>query len=86
MEVHATGLRGKVGAASLHVTLLRPDGSLAYEGLGGLDLVQDAKQERAWGGRWVFVEREILFGEPGHVREGVALAMERPIPVPANTR
>ncbi|MFQ5416233.1 MAG: hypothetical protein ACE5FL_04190 [Myxococcota bacterium] len=86
VEVRSVGLRGKVGAASLHVTVLRPDGSLAYEGLGGLDLVQEAAHQGTWDGRWVFVERESPFDERRHLREGVALALERPVTVPANAR
>jgi hypothetical protein len=72
------GLNGKVGAVSLHVWVFRPDGSLAYEGVGGLDLIQEARRDER-GGRPSFVLREDPFSDRDHLREGVARAFERSV-------
>lgn len=72
------GLRGKVAAVSLHVTLLRSDGSELFEGLGGLDVLQEARREGVWGTRLRFVTRSEPFSDPEAVREGVERAFDRP--------
>jgi hypothetical protein len=72
----SSGLRGKIGAASLHVAVLRPDGTRVYEGLGGLDLVQELHRDDPWGGRWTFEPRAEPFADAGHVREGVQRALD----------
>lgn len=73
-----TGLRGKVAAASLHVAIYRPDGSLWYEGLGGLDLIQEAQRDGR-DGKWIFGLREAPFANVEHLREGVEAAFERSV-------
>jgi hypothetical protein len=76
--VVAGGLRGKVAAVSLHVTLLRSDGSEVFEGLGGLDVLQEAQREAVWGSRLRFVTRSEPFSDPEAVREGVERAFDGP--------
>lgn len=73
-SVAVGGLTGKVGAVSLHVSVLRPDGTLFYEGLGGIDLVQQLRRGSLWEGLWSYETREDLLGEPAYIREGVERA------------
>jgi len=73
-SVMVAGLTGNVGAASLHVSVLRSDGTLAYEGLGGLDLVQRPHRNGTWDGQWTFEAHPDPLGEPLHIREGVERA------------
>jgi len=75
-----SGVRGKIGAASLHVAVLRPDGTRVYEGLGGLDLVQDLHRDDPWGGSWSYELRAEPFADREHVREGVERALEGTLP------
>jgi hypothetical protein len=70
------GLQGKVAAASLHVAVLRPDGTPVHEGFGGLDVVQEVHRDDPWGGRWTFEVRPEPFADPEHLREGVERAFE----------
>jgi hypothetical protein len=79
-SITVLGLRGKIAAVSLHVSVLSPDGTLVYEGMGGLDVIQEAHRENPWEGRWVFAMREDLFSEPLHLREGIEQAFEHPSP------
>jgi len=73
-SVAVAGLTGNVGAVSLHVSVLRPDGTLFYEGLGGIDLVQQLRRASPWDGLWTYETREDLLAEPAHIREGVERA------------
>jgi len=73
------GLRGKVAGVSLHVSILRSDGSHVYEGLGGLDLLQEIQRDAQWDGKWSFRTRAEPFSEPNHLREGVERAFARPL-------
>jgi hypothetical protein len=84
--VTVPGLRGKIAAISLHVSVLRPDGTHVYEGLGGLDLIQEAHRDNPWEGRWTFNTRLEPFTEPGHLREGIERAFERPLLATARSR
>jgi hypothetical protein len=70
------GLRGTIGAISLHVSVLHPDGTHVHEGLGGLDVIQEVRRDNAWEGRWTFDTRVEPFTEPGHLREGIECAFE----------
>jgi hypothetical protein len=75
------GLSGRVAAASLHVAVLTSDGSFVYQGLGGLDLIQDASLDhRAPRETWQLVRREAPFADVESVRQGIALAFERKLP------
>jgi hypothetical protein len=73
--LEVTGLRGRVAAASLHVAVLRPDGARLYEGIGGLDLIQEVERDRRTG-EWTFAMRPEPFGDSEHLREGVERAFE----------
>ncbi len=68
--VQVRGLGGRIAAASLHVSVLRPDGSEAHQGLGGLDLVQQPRRDDL-DRSWTFEPRPDPFGDPKHLREGV---------------
>jgi hypothetical protein len=72
MEV--PGLRGKVAAASLHVAVLRSDGTALYEGLGGLDLIQQVSRDDRRAGGWKYELRPEPFGDDDNLREGVERA------------
>ena len=75
------GLSGRVSAASLHVALLSSDGRFVYQGLGGLDLIQEATLDpRASRETWQLVLREAPFANVESVRQGIALAFERELP------
>jgi hypothetical protein len=69
------GLSGKVAGASLHVAVFRPDGTFLYEGIGGLDLIQEIDRDRRTG-RWTYEMRPEPFGDPENLREGVERAFE----------
>jgi hypothetical protein len=84
--VTGLGLSGKIAAVSFHVSVLRPDGTHVYEGLGGLDLIQEAHRDDPWEGRWTFDTRAEPFGEPEHLREGIERALERPLLATARNR
>jgi hypothetical protein len=75
------GLTGRVSAASLHVAILTRDGRLVYQGLGGLDLIQEATLDpRAPRETWQLVLRKAPFADAKSVRQGIALAFERGLP------
>ena len=75
-NVTTGGLEGKVGAASLHVVVLRPDGTEQYQGLGGLDLMQKAQRAKTWERRWTYEERSDPFANAENLREGVERALQ----------
>jgi len=75
------GYRGQLAAASLHVAVLTHEGRLFWEGLGGLDVVQEIdSQASAELDGWRFQLRPQPFAGTAHVREGVALAFARRLP------
>jgi len=75
------GLSGRVSAASLHVALLSSDGRLLYQGLGGLDLLQEASLDRrAASETWQLALRKAPFADVEALRQGIALAFERELP------
>jgi len=81
--IASTGVRGEIAAASLHVAVLSPDGSLRFEGAGGLALLQELEEDRdaVKGGVQVAVElRQDAFSDPSELREGVEAAFRRPLP------
>jgi hypothetical protein len=75
------GLRGKISAASLYVAVLSPDGRFVYQGIGGLDLLQEASLDRrAPSATWQLALREAPFADVEALRQGIALAFERELP------
>ena len=83
LVIASTGVRGEIAAASLHVAVLSPDGSLRFEGAGGLALLQELEKDRdaAKGGMQVAVGlRQDAFSDPSELREGVEAAFRRPLP------
>jgi len=75
------GLSGRVSAASLHVAVLSSDGRFVYQGLGGLDLLQEASLDlRASSDTWQLSLRAAPFAEVAAVRQGIAVAFEREQP------
>jgi hypothetical protein len=80
------GLKGRVTAASLHVAFLARDGRLLYQGLAGLDLIQEAIPDRRRPrDSWQLVPREAPFADVASLREGLALAFERGMPRTAHS-
>ncbi len=77
-SVWVNGVRGSIGAVSLHLQVLRPDGALAHEGMGGLEVLQRAERERedAASG-WDFVLSDDLFADPASLLNGNETALER---------
>ncbi len=75
-----TGFSGAVVGASLHVALITPDGSVASEGMGGLDLLQMIDGESSFGNttRWQLEPRPEPYADADHLREGIARAFEGP--------
>jgi hypothetical protein len=78
-----SGYRGSIAAASLYVAILGPDGASIYEGLGGLDVIQEvARGERPHGGSgsdWKLAPRRDSFADAAGLREGVERAFARPL-------
>jgi len=73
------GLTGKVAAASLHVVVLRADGTRLYDGLGGLDVLQEARRDNTPDGTLRFAARAQPFSNREWVAEGVERAFEGPL-------
>ena len=75
------GLSGRVSAASLHVAVLGSDGRFVYQGLGGLDVLQEASLDRrAPSATWQLALREAPFADVEALRQGIALTFERELP------
>ncbi len=75
------GLTGRVSAASLHVAVLTSDGSFVYQGLAGLDLIQEASLDRHTPREtWQLVRRDAPFADVESLRQGITLAFERKLP------
>ena len=79
------GYRGSVAAASLYVAILGPDGRALFEGLAGLDVVQElVRGKRARGeDPWRLEARSDAFDDAESLRAGVERAFERPLPATA---
>jgi hypothetical protein len=71
------GATGELGAASLHLAVLSPEGELRYEGRGGLVLLQELVQPRKRGRDAEFVAslRDDAFDAPNELREGIEAAL-----------
>ena len=81
MHPQVWGLTGTVSGISLYVGAFGPDGGSVYEGLAGLDLLQEATHDRqAFRQTWAVALRRDPLGDADHLRQGVALALERPLP------
>ena len=81
VEARIDGLDGQLAGASLYVALLRPDGDTVYQGLGGLALLQEAEQApHGPRGDWRVVLRDTPFDSAAQLSEGIAIALERPMP------
>lgn len=78
-DLLAGGLTGKVAAASLHVVVLRADGTRVYDGLGGLDVLQEARRENSPDGGLRFAARDQPFSNQKWLAEGVQRAFEGPL-------
>lgn len=77
----ASGLNGQLAGASLYISVMTATGDQVYAGLGGLDLLHEVEPPRlASNDSWRVVLREEPFASPRHLREGVALALERRLP------
>jgi len=84
--VQVAGLRGKVAAVSLHIVTLGPDGTQLWEGLGGLDVLQEARRDDDTDGVLRFALRAEPFADPDALREGVVHAFQGPAPTAAPAR
>jgi len=73
------GIRGDLAAASLHVAVLRSDGSLRFEGTGGLALLQDVVRS-ARDPELVAKLRQGAFEDGTALRRGVEAAFRSPLP------
>jgi len=80
--------RGTIAAASLYVALVGPDGGSLFEGLAGLEVVQQLVRGRRMRGEnpWHFEARSDPFADPEGLRAGVERAFERPLPETARSR
>ena len=81
------GYTGTVAAASLYVAVLGPDGGSIFEGLAGLDVLQElVKGKRSWGdSAWRLEARRDPFPDAAVLRAGIERAFERPLPVTARS-
>lgn len=77
-ELRVAGLSGTIAGVSLHVAVLRPDGSLLHDGFGGLAVLQEAHPGRGPDERPGFAPRAEPFSDADSVDEGVRLALEWP--------
>jgi hypothetical protein len=85
-QVSVRGLDGKVAAASFHLVALDDDGQMIFEGLAGLDVMQEAElQGSADSGDWKLKAKQEPLRDLDHVREGVEMAFERRLPTTARS-
>lgn len=76
------GYRGSIAAASLHVVIVTSDGEPLYEGLAGLDLLQELR----WGAgspsasEWTLEPRGDALADASDLRQGVERAFRRRAP------
>ena len=80
-EVQVNHLKGSVAGASLHVVTLDVGGSVLFQGLAGLDLMQKAELEGTRDkGEWRLEAVEEPLRDLDHLREGIEMAFERKLP------
>jgi len=66
-----------VKAPSLHVLGFSPDGEKLFEGVGGLDLVDDAELDLSASKiQFDMTPKRQIFQDPARLREGIAIALE----------
>jgi hypothetical protein len=77
-SVDAAEWKARISGVSLHVLALTPDGGCEFRGWGGLDLAHDAVLPRGGnpGHSFLRLQRQLL-ENPEHLREGIALALDR---------
>jgi len=77
--VAISGYRGSIAAASLYVAILSSEGKILYEGLGGLDVIQEvASAARVHDApRWALAPRRDSMNDAAELREGIERAFER---------
>jgi hypothetical protein len=70
-----------VKAPSLHVLGFSPEGEKLFEGVGGLDLVDDAQLDLSASKiRFDMTPKAQIFQDPARLREGIAIALEPLLP------
>jgi hypothetical protein len=80
--VTVSGFKGSIAAASLHVAMLGADGEPLYEGLAGLDVIQELTHGAAApAAEWTLAPRGDSFADASGLREGVERAFARRAPV-----
>ncbi len=77
--VTVSGYRGRIAAASLYVAILASDGEPLYEGLAGLDLIQELTQlaRPHDAPKWSLAPRRDAFADGDALREGIERAFAR---------
>lgn len=79
--VRAHELTGTVSAVSIHLVVLEPSGAVAFQGMGGLDVIQEAHRGAAGDAdRWQLAPRKQPLRDLDLVRQGIELAFERDLP------
>jgi len=81
-ELHGVtfhGYAGSVAAASLHVAVVGSDGEPLYEGLAGLDVIQELTRGAGARGaaEWTLAPRSDAFADASGLRQGVERAFAR---------
>lgn len=81
VNLAVNGIRGNIGAVSLHVAVLTPEGELRFEGTGGLALLQRPALTPEEGGNGVrLTPKSEPFDDRNALREGIESAFVRPLP------
>jgi hypothetical protein len=70
----------RIRAASLKVYGFSPEGKKVFEGIGGLDVVDQIEASDEGPGAYRIEVRENVLGDPDAVREGVARAFSKYVP------
>ncbi len=80
--VTTSGFKGSIAAASLHVAIVGADGEPLYEGLAGLDVIQELTRGATGpaAAEWVLAPRGDCFADASGLRRGVERAFARPVP------
>jgi hypothetical protein len=81
-------MSGNILVPSLHVAVFSAEGEQIFEGLGGLDLVQEVHFEGETPSdlRWAMLPRPDAFDDRAPLREGIAVAFDPLLPRPAARR
>ena len=73
------GFKGSIAAASLHVAMFGPDGERLFEGLAGLDVIQQLDRESRDAVEWTLEPRDDAFADAADLRRGVERAFTRQV-------